>query len=92
MSGVQHSAKGPANWPTRTEQPQVHTAADQGAQPVRGCNPLSADNIRPIIPEQARWISDFLFRCFADGSDPFIQTLKLLGSDEERVKWRVPLV
>ena len=31
-------------------------ATHQGAQPVRSCNPLSADDIKPIIPEQARWI------------------------------------
>lgn len=28
MSGVQHAAKGPANRPTHTAEPQVHTASD----------------------------------------------------------------
>lgn len=39
VSGVQHAAKGPANRPTHTAQPQVHTAADlrEDRKKKKGC-------------------------------------------------------
>lgn len=40
----------------KVSEPGDLKATHQGAQPVRSCNPLSADGIKPIIPVQARWI------------------------------------
>lgn len=41
------------------------------AQPARSCNPLSADDIKPIIPMQARWITDFLSSVVSGYQDLF---------------------
>lgn len=41
------------------------------AQLARSCNPLSADDIKPIIPMQARWITDFLSSAVSGYQDLF---------------------